>query len=103
MKKEWRERGIVLCTFLVFLFFMTFQISHSAYWYDEWIELKVSQIPYNLMYGYILNTFQPPLYNVLAHIWLKVSPGTVWLRMMNIPIGLLSGIFLYIWSMENFT
>ena len=70
---------------------------HSALWSDEWIEYYYSQKSLRTgdMYRAIVSTFQPPLYNIVMHFWLKISQSLLWFRLFNVVLGFISGIFIY--------
>lgn len=83
-------------SFLFLLFMMVNHIGHSALWYDEWVEYYYSQadIANGDLYRNIISTFQPPLYNLLMHYWLKVNQSILWFRLFNIIPGMISGLAL---------
>lgn len=80
-----------------FVFMMLYKLLHSAPWGDEWVEYTVSQrgIRDGSLYKSIIRTYQPPLYNVLMHFWLKIGKTILWFRLFNVLCGTVSGIFLY--------
>ena len=86
-----------IISFLFLLFMMCFKLTHSALWYDEWVEYYSSQAPIltGELYQNIVFTFQPPLYNLIAHFWLMVNKTILWFRLLNIPMGMISGWALY--------
>lgn len=93
-----RNNLALLSIYGYFFFTMIFQLMHSALWGDEWNEYKFSQtaIRTGEMYGKVISTFQPPLYNFVMHFWLKVSQSLLWFRLFNVFVGMASGIFLYL-------
>ena len=83
--------------FALFTFTMLFRLMHSPLWGDEWNEWRFSQAPFRggKFLAAVTDTFQPPLYNVLAHFWLAVSDSLLWFRLLNIPLGWLAAAILY--------
>ncbi|MBQ1320316.1 MAG: glycosyltransferase family 39 protein [Solobacterium sp.] len=99
MKDFVKKHSTILFTclsFLFLLFMMVNHIGHSALWYDEWVEYYYSQadIANGDLYRNIISTFQPPLYNLLMHYWLKVNQSILWFRLFNIIPGMISGLAL---------
>ena len=92
------ERLLTAVSFGFFVFMMLFNLMHSALWGDEWVEYSISQagIRSGTMYGRIVGTFQPPLYNFIMHFWLKISTSLFWFRFFNVVIGSISFVFLYL-------
>ena len=76
---------------------MVFNLMHSALWADEWVEYYYSQksIRTGDIFRAIVSTFQPPLYNLVMHFWLKISQSLLWFRLFNVVIGFIAGIFIY--------
>lgn len=98
IQKIKKERMYILLCFAFFLFTMVFNLMHSALWGDEWVEYWYSQasVRTGALYARIISTFQPPLYNVLMYIWLRISKSLLWFRSFNIYIGFASGVFLFL-------
>lgn len=92
-----KENLFMISIFIFFIFTMVFNLTHSALWGDEWVEYVYSQtsIRSGAMYQCIISTFQPPLYNFLMHFWLKIGKSVLWFRFFNIPLGCISGGFLF--------
>lgn len=91
------ERTRISACFLFFFFMMRFNLMHSPLWGDEWVEYYYSQesIITGDLYKAIISTFQPPLYNHLMHLWLKISQSLLWFRLFNVAIGFITAIFIY--------
>ncbi len=121
MKKENREsvlqwmKGnraeLIVCVvlFAFALFMMIHGLMHSDLWGDEWVEYTYSQAPlfsgwgeWNL-FGLVRSTYQPPLYNIIMHFWLKVSDSLVWFRSFNIILGVIAIIFCYLTGRELYS
>lgn len=91
------DRILVLFSFLFFIFMMMFRLTHSALWGDELVEYYFSQkaIRTGELYKAIISTYQPPLYNLVMHFWLKISGSFFWFRFFNVVLGGISFFFLY--------
>lgn len=89
-----------------FIFMMMFNLMNSSLWGDEWAEYYNSQrsIKNGDLYRAVINTYQPPLYNLVMHFWLKIDQSILWFRLFNTFCGGLAGIFLYrtVKSLINF-
>ncbi len=88
----------VAFAFLSLLFLMTYQLTYSPLWGDEWIEYRISQLSIwnGEMYGEMIQTFQPPLFNLMMHYWLKISTSHFWFRFFNAAGGMIGGVFLFL-------
>lgn len=99
------EHVICIGTFLFFVFMMCFNLTHSALWGDEWVEYYFSQagIKDGTLYSNIISTFQPPLYNLVMHFWLKINQSVLWFRLFNVVVGCIAGgaLFLSIRKLTN--
>ncbi len=79
--------------------------TRSALWYDEAIEYFFSKYltgetpgapGLTNMYQRILSTYQPPLYNILMHLWLSVFDfGDFSFRLPGILVTLIGGVGIY--------
>ena len=96
----------MLCAFVFMLFFMVtcYKLIGASLWYDEAVEYWYSRVmlgplPFsdvgNSMYDRIIYTFQPPLYNLVMFLWLKVNEGEWWFRFFGVIMGFFSMIPLY--------
>ena len=92
-----KKNCFIVILFAFFVFMMVFHITHSALWGDEWNEYYFSQasIRNGDMYKRVIGTYQPPLYNFLAHFWLKINKSVLWFRCFNLLFGCASGFFLF--------
>ena len=90
--------------FIFFLLTACYRIADASFWLDEAVEYWFSKIlsgkppfsgfPAN-MYRNILTTYQPPLYNLLMHFWLKLGNSVFWFRFFGVVCGLagMAGIY----------
>lgn len=76
---------------------MLVNLTHSPLWGDEWEEMSISQMSLftGEMYHAIIGTFQPPLYNLLLHVWLLPSQSMWWFRLLNVLLGIACGVLLW--------
>lgn len=98
MKKLINTKKIIVgLAFLYLIFMMSNNLMYSALWGDEWVEYNISRMSIlnGEMYEKIIETFQPPLYNLLMHFWLIVNESFVWFRSFNVVIGFITAIFIY--------
>lgn len=101
-KKEWWALGGVL---LVFLLMALYQLTDTPLWYDETIEFYYSRYLTGPIRGVSLcsglyerlqtNSFQPPLYNLIMHVWLLFGESEWWFRFSGVLFGLLGMLGLY--------
>ena len=91
--------------FFAGLVIYSFRMTYSALWYDEVVEYFFSKFLYgnvpgsigvtSNMYERICSTYQPPLYNVLMHIWLKFFDSEALFRFAGVLVTLLGMTGLY--------
>lgn len=81
--------GILVVIFVLYII----NVTYSGLWYDEAVEyfyskFTIGEVPGGVgtqtMYERICETFQPPLYNVLMHIWLSIYDSELWFRLAGI-------------------
>lgn len=91
---------VLLSAFFVYLY----RINYSGLWYDEAIEYFYSKnltglVPFGEgttnMYQRIRLTFQPPLYNVLMHLWLQFFDSEFSYRLFGILVTLIGSIGIF--------
>jgi len=104
-KKKQIEKWVIL--FLVFVFYFiiaTYKLTHCSLWFDEAIEYWYSKIilgpvpgggTTSNMYERIVSTFQPPLYNIIMYLWLKIGDSEWWFRFFGVIMGFLGAIGIY--------
>ena len=101
-KNEWLLVCLVLAAMSIFYFS---HLTTSGLWYDEAIEYFHSKcmtgtasvgLPMTeSMYERICITFQPPLYNVLMHLWLSVFDSESTFRLAGVLTTFVGSIGLY--------
>ena len=106
------EFACAAMAFAVLAFVYTFRCTESSLWYDEgieyWVSKSLSGIAYggallrNLpnMYERICATVQPPLYNFLMFLWLKICDTEFWFKFFGVPCFLLGNIAFYLTCKE---
>ena len=98
------EEVVIAASFAFFLLISLHKLTNASLWFDEAVEYWYSKVmfgelPYAYsttnMYQRILVTYQPPLYNFLMYLWLKVSDSAWWFRFFGVIMGLIgmAGIF----------
>lgn len=104
MNKKDTNKVCIGAVFTVFFFLLLRNITNASLWVDEGIEYWFSKsihavIPgdavVSTMYERILETYQPPLYNVLMYVWLKINDTEIWFKLFGAMMGLLAGTALY--------
>ena len=100
-----RKNEMILTGIAFALFFFTacYKLTNASLWSDETIEYWFSKIVFGKipfgdsvnMYERIIATYQPPLYNVLMHFWLKVSDAEWWFRFFGVIMGFIAMLGLY--------
>lgn len=104
-RDNWKTGILVLLSFALFFFLMRYHLLHSALWGDELYEYNVGMVSIKNgeMYRVVTETFQPPLYNVIMHFWLKIKPDNLlWFRLFNVVIGMIAGVYLFLTQLELF-
>lgn len=107
------KRLPIITTFAAFLCFIgtaCYKLMEANLWLDETIEYWYSKslvgalsnhadiasfTATTSMYERILETQQPPLYNVLMHFWLRICDTEIWFRLSGVVIGFLFALGLY--------
>lgn len=92
------EHCLKISSFSLFILVGLYKLTNSSLWYDETIEYWYSKymfgmLPNNIdvvsknMYERIASTYQPPLYNILLWVWLKISSTEWWFRFSGVVIS----------------
>lgn len=102
---ELKRKGniVVVVAFAFFMFVTCYKLTNASLWFDETIEYWYSKVmfgplPFNdssNMYRRIISTYQPPLYNILMFLWLKVSDTEWWFRFFGVVMGLIGMVGIY--------
>lgn len=105
--RKYAEQIAAVTAFVIFMLVTCYQLTGSSLWYDEAIEywyskILVGELPMKgvadgtvNMYQRILLTYQPPLYNILMYVWLKVSDAELWFRFFGVLMGLVGMVGIY--------
>ena len=90
---------------LVFLLMALYKLTDTPLWYDEMIEFYYSKYLTGQIRGVSLcsnlyerlqtNSFQPPLYNLIMHVWLLFGESEWWFRFSGVLFGLFGMLGLY--------
>lgn len=88
-----KEIICIFFTFAVLAFFYVFRCTESSLCFDEGIEYWVSKSISGPSYGFVSNranmyericaTIQPPLYNFLIFLWLKICDTEFWFKFFS--------------------
>ena len=96
---------------LLILVLFCLNATRSALWYDESIEYYYSKVASGpvpggrataSMYERITETYQPPLYNWLMHLWLMAFDSEFGFRLAGILTTIIGGIGLFL-AMKKLT
>lgn len=97
-KRKWLWVAVVA---FVMVLLYSISCTRSGLWYDEGIEYWYSKVingpvpgggSTTSMYERIASTYQPPLYNVLMHLWLTFFHGEFAFRLAGVLTSVLGGI-----------
>ena len=110
-KNELTEKICILLTFVILAFFYVFHCTESSLWYDEgieyWVSKSISGIAYgnnirNLpnMYERICCTIQPPFYNIIMFLWLKICDTEFWFKFFSSICFFIGSIAFYLTCRE---
>lgn len=76
---------------------------NQSFWLDEAISALVAQKPFPYQWAGISGDFQPPLYYLLLHFFMKLEGSSEWfLRIPSVIFGLLTIIVVYKFTTELF-
>ncbi|MDO8488350.1 MAG: hypothetical protein Q7S31_03510, partial [bacterium] len=67
--------------------------ANQSFWLDEASQAQQSVLAFSQIWSGRAGDFHPPLFYLLAHVWLTYSHSEVWARLLPIGIGLI-GIWL---------
>jgi mannosyltransferase len=88
----------IIIFFSILIGFLVRLISiNQSLWLDEAISFEAASLSLKQYFSQFAPTdFNPPLYYLVLHFWLKIFPGTeLFLRLPSLLFGLLTGIFVY--------
>lgn len=100
-----KEYFCLAAVLLVFLLMSLYKLTDAPLWYDEVVEFYYSKYLsgpiqgvsiYNSLYERLqFNSFQPPLYNLIMHVWLLFSESEWWFRFSGVVFGFIGMLGLY--------
>lgn len=104
--KQKKEKWILIGLVFTLYFVVTgYKLTNSSLWFDEAIEYFFSKNMFGTipeignyttsMYQRIISTYQPPLYNIVMWIWLRVNDGEWWFRFSGVVFGFIGAIGVY--------
>ena len=89
---------------------LCYRLTASGLWYDECVEFYFSKYAtgttpgfsnFHNMYQRICFTAQPPLYNVLLWLWLRVSDSEIWFRLAGVITALSGGMGIFFYTKKK--
>lgn len=105
--KKITELVFAILVFALFIGIACYKLTNASLWFDETIEYWFSKVlfgalPYEEafsntanMYERIITTLQPPLYNILLYVWLKISDAEWWFRFFGVVMGIIGMLGIY--------
>jgi len=90
-----RKVWLILCL-MVQAALLTHRLDLLPMWNDELFTVKAAQAPVGAMLEMVRGDVHPPLYFLLAHYWIRITPGDVLiqLRLLSVLFALLATIAL---------
>ena len=103
---EKREKQLIYTgiVFTIFFFLLMRNIVNASLWLDEGVEYWFSKSIHavlpgestiSTMYERIIRTYQPPLYNVLMYIWLRIDDTELWFKLFGVVMGVGAGVAVF--------
>ncbi|MEL7568549.1 MAG: glycosyltransferase family 39 protein, partial [Eubacteriaceae bacterium] len=89
------QKLLIFISFALFIFVTTYKITNASLWFDEGVEYLVSTKLFSQMISAINTTYQPPLYNFIMHLLLKISLSEYWFRLTSALFGIIGCLGLY--------
>ncbi len=71
---------------------------NQSLWLDEAISVELVKKPFFLthIYQFMQGDYNPPLFNIILHFWLKIFPAQeFFIRLPSLIFGLATGLYLY--------
>lgn len=89
-KTEERKSGfiVVAVVLLLALALRLWQINARGLWFDEAYEFWASVVSFRNLFKVVSSSFQPPLYNILLHFWMKAGHSEFWLRLLSVLLDI---------------
>ncbi|HUN22394.1 MAG TPA: glycosyltransferase family 39 protein [Anaerolineales bacterium] len=69
-------------------------------WFDEAYEFWASNVPFSQLSHEVIKTYQPPLYNYVAHFWLMIGHSAFSFRLLSVLINVIAISILIRWYYE---
>src|SRR5512141_1813826 len=75
---------------------LTHRLDLLPMWGDELFTIQAAQLPVGKMVDIVRGDIHPPLYFLLAHFWIRITPGDVLvqLRLLSVLFALLATVAL---------
>lgn len=94
---------LIIIGIIIFVLVNTYKLTNAGLWFDEGVEYWYSKggtLPMGLsgsggFFDRVRSTNQPPLYNMLMFLWLKIMDTEFWFRFFGVVAGAIGMIFLY--------
>lgn len=94
---------LIIIGVIIFVLVNTYKLTNAGLWFDEVVEYWYSKggtLPMGLtgsggFFDRVRSTYQPPLYNMLMFLWLKIMDTEFWFRFFGVVAGAIGMIFLY--------
>lgn len=98
-----RKENLKLILILLVALFLRLVNLNQSFWLDEAISALIAQKPFPFQWSGISGDFQPPLYYLLLHFFMKLGSSTEWvLRIPSVIFGVLTIAILYKITAELF-
>jgi predicted membrane-bound mannosyltransferase len=98
MKFLGKQKTILIGTFIALLALLVriWDLGARSIWLDEAVEYWTASVPLQSIPKTVIQTFQPPLYSGLLHVWILFGTSEIWLRLLSVLLSLsaLLGLFL---------
>lgn len=87
---------IIILPFLFYILVATYKLAAPSLWVDESIEFSSSIVNFHSLNHMIrYYSLQPPLYNWLFFLWLKINQSVFWMRLLSVLFGFIGAIGFY--------
>lgn len=87
---------IIILPFLFYILVATYKLATPSLWVDESIEFSSSIVNFHRLNHMIrYYSLQPPLYNWLFFLWLKINQSVFWMRLLSVLFGFIGAVGFY--------